>query len=163
MDVAFQQLAGLYQKIVQYMNLITFGIAIIAFGFAVWLSQKEGIRKSSMGVFLSFLCPGLGQIYIKDYFIGGLYIFGTFILVGVGTPLSYLHLLFVISTSIQYGGFFKTLIILFLWFHSIWFVDRMIRIRNRMNLMSAMYGELHQMIHEGEKIKKTDVSKDKRT
>lgn len=149
----FDKLVELYLKSIKILNISTFIIAMIAAGISIWLSQIKETKKSSIAILLSFIYPGLGHIYIRQYFIGGVYILATLALIGISTPLVHVHYLFALSASLRYKGASHLFLILILWIHSIWFVNRMIQSQKRMEFMTAMYKELHEEILEKKKIK----------
>ena len=78
---------------------------------------------------------------------------GMYLLIGISTPLIYVHYLFALTVSMRYVGFLHLLLVFFVWIHSIWFVNRMIQNIKRQEFMAAMYKGLHEEILEKKKFK----------
>ena len=143
-----------YELVLRYLNIISFTIALIATGVTVWLCRESKVSKRWVAVLLSFIYPGLGHIYIKQYGMGVIYMVVMFWLIKVSVPLVYLHRFLVMSyTGGTRGSTFHLLIVLLIWVHSIWYVSRLLDIQKRMEFMNAMYSELHRDIEEKKKLK----------
>ena len=147
MPAGWEQLVNFYLRIVKYLNIDSFVIALITAGIAIWLSRQKGTRTTRVAILLNFVYPGLGQIYIGEYTIACIYILITVWLIGVSTPLIYVHYLFALSASFRYVGF-KLFEVLFVWFHSMWYVSRTLQKRRRIDLHTAMYKEMYEIERE---------------